>query len=236
MGALPRLKATAVTDQYGWLFSLHSNFSFGSADVFSLAALVLKLPLPPMRYREGFQLTFKRCRRAILAPIGSGAVPTFACEDIYRICMEFVKGYTTSRGDSRIDLDRLTRFYNVVIGDALALLYSRTASRSFESWGLDFGHGAPCHLCLRVPNMQEAKLIAASVSLSLRKPNRTDGTSLLLPSARSGSMPLWRYAFTSTTYAQSTMSRRSWPRLLPHTCAKLDGLNSGCSSVHDCSG
>lgn len=166
MGALPRLKATITTVRLGYETSIHSNFSFGSEDIFSLVTSLIKLP-EPSRYIEGFQLMIRRCRRAVLGRIGPGAVPTFPSfqpEAIYRLGMEFVEGVMLSHGDSRFDSNRLARFYDAAVSDAFMVLSPRIRLLSPDPWGCEIEHGHPCYLSLEVPNVHEAKLVASSVS------------------------------------------------------------------------
>lgn len=178
IGALPRLKATLTVSDGGYTAFLHAGFSFGSTDIFSLVACVDRMPRPLATHPEGYQLVLRRCRRAVSGRIGQGAVQPSLQRIIYGVKLEFVEGITTSRGDDRYHQGRLALFYDAAVGDALMVLNSRlTVGWSREPKPL----GRPCHLYLEVPNVQEAKLVAFSVSTLQRDEPRLTDYSLLMP-------------------------------------------------------
>jgi hypothetical protein len=161
IGALPRLKATLAVSDGGYTAVLHAGFSFGSTDIFSLVACLDRMPRPLATHPEGYQLVLRRCRRAVLGRIGQGAVQPSLQRIIYGVKLDCVEGIIISRGDDRYHPGRLAQFYDAAVGDALMVLNPRLTI----GWGMvPKPLGRPCHLYLEVPEVQEAKLVACSVS------------------------------------------------------------------------
>jgi hypothetical protein len=204
IGALPKLKATVAVAPRGFVCQLHS-FSFGSQDIFSLVACLDRLPSPPSRCFEGHQLVIKRCRRTVPNRISQEAVPPSVQLMIFGLELDFVEGITTSKGDDRYHPTRLAPFYDAAVGDALMVLSPRSRLLSPEYHGATVHHGRPCYLYLQVPDVQEAKLVASSVStLSAAGGPRLTSVSSLAPFEETDFMPSSKPGSTSPGPVQRT--------------------------------